>query len=181
MFSNVFCKGWMNSGSSLLDFTRAAQGLSGLNCVSLPLAQQGKGNSGDLFYVRTNALAPPLLFLACMIPMGVMFLFGAQCSPQESSTVCSVARPWRVHLCLAVRSVLGLCFLSCRMPDLNQRQEMRFLLSGCMWVQGYSSPFPYLEKLILQSVSSLCLPPFQRFFLHLAFLSPSPSAEAEFM
>lgn len=27
-----------------------------------------------------------------------------------------------------------------------------------------------MEKLILQSVSSLCLPPFQRFFLHLAFL-----------
>lgn len=66
----------MKNGSSLLDFTGAAQGLSRLNSVSLPLAQPGKGNSGGLFYMRTKALAPPLLFLACITPMRVMFLFG---------------------------------------------------------------------------------------------------------
>lgn len=53
----------MKNGSWLLDLTGAAQGLSQLNSVSLPLAQQGKGNSGGLLYVRTNALAHPCSFL----------------------------------------------------------------------------------------------------------------------
>ena len=53
----------MKNGSSLPDFTGAALKLSRSNSASLPIANQGKGNSGGLVCIRGNTLAPFLLFL----------------------------------------------------------------------------------------------------------------------
>lgn len=61
----------MKSGSSLPDFTEAALRLLWSNSVSLPIAKQGKGNSGGLVYVRPSTLAPFLLFLDCVSPDGI--------------------------------------------------------------------------------------------------------------
>lgn len=124
----------MKNGFSFLDFTGAAQGLSQLNCVSLPLDQWVKGNSGGLFYVRKNAVAPSLLFLAYITPMGVMFLFGTQSSNCGEHHCLQPSHAMEgVHMCLEMCSVLVLCFLSCRIPDLHQRDRrpVSCSLSAC--------------------------------------------------